>query len=138
MRVFRRVAVTVVMTMVTGPPQGTFLSGRHRRKRNHKLKPTRSLVGLMGKVAMIASRDPKHSEEIKKGAQNPIKPGGPGEDRRQWQEVNNNETDLRLQRRFFSFFKDNSNFHFFILNSNSILPLNKKMNVYFRQEEAQR
>jgi len=69
----------------------------------------------MGKVAVIASGDPEHSEEIKERAHQPIEHRSAGKNRRQRQKMHDDETDLRLQQRFISLFKGNWNFHFFLI-----------------------
>src|SRR5688572_14262806 len=79
MRIRRRVTMAMVMTMMSGPPQSTFLSCRLSHKCYYKLKPPGCFIGLVGKISMVSSGNPKHSDYIKKSTDRPIKPGSSGE-----------------------------------------------------------
>src|SRR5882724_8675187 len=54
-RIFRSVAMTVVMTMVCCPPENSFLGRCHCAECDHELEPTGGLIRLMSKVTMIAA-----------------------------------------------------------------------------------
>jgi hypothetical protein len=90
------ITVAMVMAMMGGPPQRSLLSGSLSHKSNYKLKKTRRLIGLVRKVAVIATRDPEHPEEIKERAHQPIEKCRACKNCRQRQKVHNDKADLRL------------------------------------------
>ena len=68
----------MVMPMVGRPPQHTFLCGCHCEERQEKLEYPAGLIRAMGKVAVISSRDGKHSQIITADSQHDPFPSYPG------------------------------------------------------------
>src|SRR5690349_20486280 len=68
----RGIAVAMVMAMMSGPPQHTFLCSRFRHECDYNLKPAGSLIRLVSEVAMITAGHPKHASAIKHTADYPI------------------------------------------------------------------
>src|SRR5262249_50673379 len=65
---------TMVMPMVSGPPEDAFLRRSHSHEGQDELKHAAGLEGTMGKIAMIAGRNPKHANGDQGYAGNQIGP----------------------------------------------------------------
>src|SRR5688500_3781833 len=67
---YRRVDVRLlvgegmVVTVVRSPPDRAALNGGSAEQSEHELAGARSLEGAMGKIAVIKTRDRKHSDHI--------------------------------------------------------------------------
>ena len=61
------VSVFVVPAMVSSPPEGIHLSGRRTCQCQHELKDTARLEAAMGEVTVVARRQGKHVEEVRRG-----------------------------------------------------------------------
>jgi hypothetical protein len=56
MKIFGAVGMKVMLTMMSGPPERSFLESKAADERTNKLKPSGSLEGSMGEVAVIEGR----------------------------------------------------------------------------------
>jgi hypothetical protein len=92
MRIFRRVAVLVVYTMIGGPPERAFLHAGLSKKGQDKLKYPGSRIGVVREVAVVSAGNKKHPEKVESGHQPPVKSCGTRVNNQQWCKVKKNKT----------------------------------------------
>jgi hypothetical protein len=67
MRIIWLVGMAMMVPVIGGPPQGTFLHGRAAQPGQDELKPAASFERAMRKIAMVAGSNAKHPHQVKAG-----------------------------------------------------------------------
>src|SRR4026207_2053139 len=83
----------MMMTMMSGPPQGTFLGGRTSQPCQDKLEPSAGPVGAVSKVTMISRSDAEHAHDIESKTQQDRLPGNACPESRQAHQMNGKKRD---------------------------------------------
>jgi len=69
MNVIFLIGMLVMMTVMGGPPQSTFLSRHAAQPGQDELEPAGGLEGTMGEVTVIAARDSKLADQEQSDAE---------------------------------------------------------------------
>lgn len=85
----------MVVAMDRRPPERTRLPRATPKPAQHKLKPATGLERAMGKIAMVASRDAEHLNDVDDATQNQRRRSRTTEDHRKAGDVQKNEDRQR-------------------------------------------
>src|SRR5271170_7148116 len=95
MEVVFLVRIAMMMPVMSGPPEHSFLRGRHRHPGDDELKPAAGLEGAMREVTMVARGDKEHANFVSQQAGEGVIPFEREEEDAQGDEMNQGKRDGR-------------------------------------------
>ena len=72
--VLLQIGIAVMVAMVSGPPENSFLRGGHGHEGDYELEPAAGFEGAVGKIAVIAGGDEEHADFVERESGDEIGP----------------------------------------------------------------
>src|SRR5579859_5761003 len=93
MDILVRIGVLVVVTMMGGPPKRPLLSAGGAPEAHDELEEPAGLVGAMGEVTVVDTRDGEHAEVVHENAHGDGRPADAGQEGKDTDDVHTEKGD---------------------------------------------